>query len=165
SMVRLLFAALAVVFQVAGCAGNGAMPADGDTLCQTECTCLGQLMNCSSIGMTTFPTQIPRATTVIDLSHNSVEAISSPVLKSGKWSLKHLDLSDNTIAAVFFKTCQHLTTLEPSNLKENTLRYISRSTRENIKLRFKTPVRNSIFAGLCSLNVLLIKKNKLAFIP
>ncbi|XP_078534327.1 leucine-rich repeat-containing protein 66 [Lissotriton helveticus] len=166
-MFRLLFGALVCVLRVAGCAGEEEMLLVGDMLCQPECTCLGQLMNCSSVGMTAFPTQIPRAIRTVDLSHNSIGALSSPTLKRGKrnWSLKHLDLSDNIISAVIFKTCRHVTTLEPSNLNENTLRYILMTTRENIKLHFKRSRKISQSTGLCSLNVLLIKKNKLTFIP
>ncbi|XP_047472308.1 protein slit-like isoform X1 [Penaeus chinensis] len=95
-------------------------------LCPAQCRCEGTRLDCSGRELTSLPTDIPPATTHLDLSYNQLFSLDGTTSLAELKELTHLDLSHNRLTSLspdFFRGTRALTHLD---LSGNHISCISR---------------------------------------
>ncbi|XP_076105929.1 protein slit-like [Mytilus galloprovincialis] len=88
--------------------------------CPIACTCENQRVDCSYKKLTTFPSNIPTATTTLELSYNEITTLDRTFFKV-LTALKDLDLGENKIGMLDANVFEDLTTLEDLDLSINEI--------------------------------------------
>ncbi|XP_065344323.1 protein slit [Cloeon dipterum] len=117
-----------------------------DVPCPVGCSCIGTVVDCSGMRLTTVPRDIPQHTTELLLHDNELAEVGGDGLFGGLPHLRRLDLSRNKIGAVephAFEGCAKLNELL---LSSNRLSVVSKKS----------------FQGLNSLKHLALDNNQVA---
>ena len=117
--------------------------------CPDDCRCsesesLGLLVNCSDLGFTVIPRNLPLNTTALDLSRNHIHPLNSYSF-AGLSQLRWLDVSDNGIGHISKEAFQGLITLKTLSLRKNALNFYE--------------ISPNLFKPLSNLEVLDIRNN------
>ncbi|XP_027692274.1 leucine-rich repeat-containing protein 66 [Vombatus ursinus] len=136
-----------------------------DSLSDSECRWNGDLlMDCSFTGKSDIPMAIPQTVTTVDLSYNSIRALSVSNMKKEDWTIKHLNLSNNRISELTFCSFMCFPSLETLNLNDNEIHSVSLVLQRHSSLLGKCP-RKGFRNVFTSLKVLSIQRNHLNATP
>ncbi|XP_020845904.1 leucine-rich repeat-containing protein 66 [Phascolarctos cinereus] len=136
-----------------------------DSRSHSECRWNGDLlMDCSFTGKSDMPMAIPQTVTTVDLSYNSIRALSVSNTEKEDWTIKHLNLSNNRISELTFSSFMCFPSLEMLNLNDNEIHSISLVLQRHSSLLGKCPSKGfrNVFT---SLKVLSIQRNHLNATP
>ncbi|XP_044536783.1 leucine-rich repeat-containing protein 66-like isoform X1 [Gracilinanus agilis] len=122
------------------------------------------LMDCSFTGKSDIPMAIPQTVTTLDLSYNSIRALSVSNMRNEDWTIKHLNLSNNRISELTFSSFMCFPSLETLNLSDNGIHSISLDLQRRNSLLRKCQ-RNGFRNVFTSLKVLSIQRNHLNATP
>uniref|UniRef100_K7E4Q9 Leucine rich repeat containing 66 n=1 Tax=Monodelphis domestica TaxID=13616 RepID=K7E4Q9_MONDO len=122
------------------------------------------LMDCSFTGKSDIPMAIPQTVTTLDLSYNSIRALSVSNVRNEDWTIKHLNLSNNRISELTFSSFMCFCSLETLNLSDNGIHSISLDLQRRNSLLRKCQ-RNGFRNVFTSLKVLSIQRNHLNATP
>ncbi|XP_066950508.1 protein slit-like isoform X2 [Macrobrachium rosenbergii] len=90
---------------------------DEADLCPASCRCDGTRLDCSGRDLTEIPTNLPTASTTLDLSYNQLFSLEGSTLFMRLKDLTHLDLSHNRLTGLtadFFRGARSLANLDLS---------------------------------------------------
>ncbi|XP_036620783.1 leucine-rich repeat-containing protein 66 [Trichosurus vulpecula] len=136
-----------------------------DILSDSGCRWNGDLlMDCSFTGKSDIPMAIPQTVTTVDLSYNSIRALSVSNKKKEDWTIKHLNLSNNRISELTFSSFMCFPSLETLNLSDNGIYSISLDLQRHSSLLGKCQ-RKGFRNVFTSLKVLSIQRNHLNATP
>ncbi|XP_051820935.1 leucine-rich repeat-containing protein 66 [Antechinus flavipes] len=136
-----------------------------DILSDSRCRWNGDLlMDCSFTGKSDIPKAIPQTVTTVDLSYNSIRALSVSDMKNEDWTIKHLNLSNNKISELTFSSFMCFPSLETLNLNDNGIHSISLDLQRHSSLLGKCQ-RKGFRNVFTSLKVLSVQRNHLNATP
>ncbi|XP_074132680.1 leucine-rich repeat-containing protein 66 [Sminthopsis crassicaudata] len=136
-----------------------------DILSDSRCRWNGDLlMDCSFTGKSDIPKAIPQTVTTVDLSYNSIRALSVSNMKNEDWTIKHLNLSNNRISELTFSSFMCFPSLETLNLNDNGIHSISLDLQRHSSLLGKCQ-RKGFRNVFTSLKVLSVQRNHLNATP
>ncbi|XP_078679051.1 leucine-rich repeat and fibronectin type III domain-containing protein 1-like protein [Branchiostoma floridae x Branchiostoma belcheri] len=118
----------------------------GTAEAQADCssTCSANNCDCSSLGLTSVPQDLPRTITELDLGGNRITTLSQSDF-SRYTRLRTLRLDDNLISTINSRTFSPLTNLNNLDLSRNRL----------------TSLRSNMFTGQGNLNELYLNNNQI----
>ncbi|KAI4881104.1 hypothetical protein NFI96_024793, partial [Prochilodus magdalenae] len=134
--------------------------------CPFGCQCSRRVVQCSDLGLTSVPKDIPKDTLMIDLQNNDITEIKEDDFK-GLNNLYALFLVNNRISKIHPKAFQNLDKLQLLYLSYNLLTQIPENLPRNIlELRIHdnriARIQKEAFKGMHSLNVLEMTANPIA---
>ncbi|XP_064606178.1 LOW QUALITY PROTEIN: leucine-rich repeats and immunoglobulin-like domains protein 2 [Liolophura sinensis] len=136
---------------------------NGDTL---GCSSLGNMMDCSRMGLVELPESFPSWVTRIDLQSNGISSIQQEAF-SGLLKLEQLDLSNNELTSINKTVFQNLPALKNVKLGYNKLTEIPRlgknSSVTHLYLHHNhiRAISSSILADLPKLRLLDLNYNRI----
>ncbi|XP_029455243.1 asporin [Rhinatrema bivittatum] len=134
-------------------------------VCPFGCQCSLRVVQCSDLGLTSIPSNIPLDTRLIDLQNNKIKEIKENDLK-GLSSLYALFLNNNKLSKIHPKAFQSLKKLRRLYLSHNQLIEIPSNLPKSLaELRIHDnkvkKVQKDAFKGMMSLHVLEMSANPL----
>ncbi|XP_057700859.1 amphoterin-induced protein 1-like [Corythoichthys intestinalis] len=141
---------------------------------QKTCLCASNIISCSNVNLTSPPIPLPKYTSVLDLSFNSITKLRAewtPVVLS---HLHTLLLNHNRLYFLSSEAFVHVTRLRYLDLSSNELRQLDEYMFEPLeKLEVLLLYKNSIsqidpsaaFSGLASLKKLYLSQNLISRFP
>ncbi|XP_019735968.1 amphoterin-induced protein 1-like [Hippocampus comes] len=142
--------------------------------CQKTCVCASSIISCSKGNLTNPPTPLPKYTSVLDLSFNSISRLRAewtPIVLS---RLHTLLLSHNGLFFLSSEAFAHVTRLRYLDLSSNRLRQLDEymfEPLENLEvlLLYKNSIsqidRSAAFSGLVNLQKLYLSHNLISRFP
>ncbi|XP_077385198.1 amphoterin-induced protein 1-like [Festucalex cinctus] len=142
--------------------------------CQKTCVCASDIISCSDQNLTNPPVPLPKYTSVLDLSFNSIGRLRAewtPVVLS---RLHMLLLGHNGLFFLSSEAFVHVTQLRYLDLSSNQLRQLDEymfEPLENLEvlLLYKNSIsqidRSAAFSGLVSLQKLYLSHNRISRFP
>ncbi|XP_017305654.1 asporin [Ictalurus punctatus] len=136
------------------------------TDCPFGCQCLSRVVQCSDLGLTSVPREIPADTLMIDLQNNDITEIKEDDFKK-LTNLYALFLVNNQISKIHPKAFQNMGKLRLLYLSYNLLTEIPANLPKNIlELRIHdnkiSRIQKDAFKGMQSLHVLEMSANPIA---
>ncbi|KAM8933686.1 biglycan [Pelodytes ibericus] len=134
-------------------------------LCPFGCQCHLRVVQCSDLGLTSVPKNIPKDTTLLDLQNNKIVEIKKDDFK-GLAKLYALVLVNNKISKVNEKAFEPLINLQKLYISKNSLEEIPRSLPSSLaELRIHEnkikKVPKDVFNGLKNMNCIEMGGNPL----
>ncbi|XP_066528634.1 asporin [Hoplias malabaricus] len=134
--------------------------------CPFGCQCSRRVVQCSDLGLTSVPREIPADTLMIDLQNNDITEIKEDDFK-GLTNLYALFLVNNRISKVHPKAFKNMDKLQLLYLSYNLLTQIPENLPKNIlELRIHdnkiARIQKEAFKGMQSLHVLEMSANPIA---
>nr|XP_006815649.1 PREDICTED: leucine-rich repeats and immunoglobulin-like domains 2 isoform X2 [Saccoglossus kowalevskii] len=161
--VLLYFYAAFVISGVVLCPGCNAQR----SMCPSNCSCLGPLVDCSNKHLTEMPKEIPTWTEFLDLQSNYIQSLPHDAF-DGLVNLRQLDLSNNELTTINGSIFENLTRLQELKIAFNSLTTIPNFGGKLINLTQLSLHHNNIIDisgtsldGLASLRELDLNYNKI----
>nr|XP_048682610.1 amphoterin-induced protein 1 [Caretta caretta] len=127
--------------------GCGLAPEAGSLLnCPPRCLCASNIISCSKLGLGIIPTQLPRFTAILDLSHNNLTRLRADWTPARLPHLHSLLLSHNALGFISTEAFCHVPHLRYLDLSSNSLKALE----------------EFLFSQLQELEVLLLYNNQIA---
>ncbi|XP_078423877.1 decorin [Cetorhinus maximus] len=145
--------------------GSGFLPDDDVPRCPFGCQCQRRVVQCSDLGLTTVPENIPKDTTLLDLQNNKITELKENDFKNLK-NLHALILVNNKIGTVHPKAFAPLVKLQRLYLSKNLLKEIPANMPSSLhELRIHeneiTKVKKNAFDNLSQVYALEMGSNPL----
>ncbi|KAM8907715.1 decorin isoform 1-T2 [Spinachia spinachia] len=133
--------------------------------CPFRCQCHLRVIQCSDLGLTTIPDDIPDDTTLLDLQNNKITEIKENDFKHLK-GLHALILVNNKITIIHPKALSPLTKLQRLYLSKNMLKEMPPNMPKSLQeLRIHendiTKIKKASFQGLSNIIVMELGSNPL----
>ncbi|XP_008585265.1 PREDICTED: leucine-rich repeat-containing protein 66 [Galeopterus variegatus] len=122
------------------------------------------LANCSFTAKHDIPVDISQTAAKVDVSFSFFRVLLQSHMKKEDWKIKCLDLSNNLISKITLSPLTYLHALEILNLSNNAIHSIPLDLPRP-KFLFVKCYRSSFRSGLPFLRVLILRRNKLIYIP
>uniref|UniRef100_A0A3B1JHG2 Asporin n=1 Tax=Astyanax mexicanus TaxID=7994 RepID=A0A3B1JHG2_ASTMX len=134
--------------------------------CPFGCTCSKRVVQCSDLGLTAVPREIPADTLMIDLQNNDITEIKEDDFK-GLNTLYAMFLVNNRISKIHPKAFQNMDKLQLLYLSYNLLTQVPENLPKNVlELRIHdnkiSRIQKEAFKGMHSLQVLEMTANPIA---
>ncbi|XP_061545116.1 amphoterin-induced protein 1-like [Phycodurus eques] len=142
--------------------------------CQQTCVCASNIISCSKGNLTNAPIPLPKYTTVLDLSFNSISRLRAKWTSVVLSRLHTLLLSHNGLSFLSSEAFADVTRLRYLDLSSNELRQLDEymfEPLENLEvlLLYKNSIsqidRSAAFSGLVSLQKLYLSQNLISRFP
>ncbi|XP_061689889.1 amphoterin-induced protein 1-like [Syngnathoides biaculeatus] len=142
--------------------------------CQKTCVCASDIIGCSRGNLTSAPVPLPKYTTVLDLSFNSISRLRAEWTPVELSRLHTLLLSHNGLSFLSSEAFAHVTKLRYLDLSSNELRQLDENMFEPLEdlqvlLLYKNSIsqidRSAAFSGLASLQKLYLSQNLISRFP
>ncbi|XP_048404635.2 decorin [Stegostoma tigrinum] len=145
--------------------GSGLFPDTEMPVCPFGCQCHLRVVQCSDLGLTTVPKDIPKDTTLLDLQNNRITEIKENDFKNLR-NLNALILVNNKISTVHPKAFAPLVKLQRLYLSKNLLKEIPANIPPSLhELRIHeneiTKVKKNAFDNLSQVYALEMGSNPL----
>ncbi|XP_038636759.1 decorin isoform X1 [Scyliorhinus canicula] len=145
--------------------GSGFLPESEGPICPFGCQCHRRVVQCSDLGLTTVPENIPKDTTLLDLQNNKITEIKENDFKNLK-NLHALILVNNKIGTVHPKAFVPLVRLQKLYMSKNLLKEIPANMPPSLhELRIHeneiTKVKKNVFDNLSQVYALEMGGNPL----
>lgn len=134
-------------------------------LCPFGCQCHLRVVQCSDLGLTSVPKNIPKDTTLLDLQNNKILEIKKDDFK-GLTSLYALVLVNNKISKINEKAFEPLQKMQKLYISKNSLEEIPKSLPKSlVELRIHEnkikKIPKDVFNGLKNMNCIELGGNPL----
>uniref|UniRef100_A0A3P9KFP5 Ig-like domain-containing protein n=1 Tax=Oryzias latipes TaxID=8090 RepID=A0A3P9KFP5_ORYLA len=141
--------------------------------CKKTCVCASNIISCSKANLSNIPTSLPRYTTVLDLSFNSITRLRAGWTSTRLDSLQRLLLNNNGLNFLSSEAFLHVTNLHYLDLSFNDLRQLDELIFEPLEqlqvlLLYKnniSQIDRSAFSGLMLLQRVYLSHNRISRFP
>ncbi|XP_041639674.1 amphoterin-induced protein 1-like [Cheilinus undulatus] len=141
--------------------------------CHKTCVCASNIVSCSKMNLTHVPLPLPRYTSVLDLSFNSITRLQAEWTPIKLMRLHSLLLSNNGLNFLSSEAFVHVTRLRYLDLSSNSLRQLDEFIFEPLEflevlLLYNnriSQIDRSAFSGLISLQRLYLSHNQISRFP
>ncbi|KAM9361221.1 amphoterin-induced protein 1-like [Symphorus nematophorus] len=141
--------------------------------CHKTCVCASNILSCSQMNLTNVPTALPKYTTVLDLSFNSITRLRAEWTPIKLMRLHTLLLSHNGLNFLSSEAFVHVTQLRYLDLSSNSLRQLDEYIFEPLEhlevlLLYNnciSQIDRTAFSGLNMLQRLYLSQNQISRFP
>nr|XP_057911032.1 amphoterin-induced protein 1-like [Doryrhamphus excisus]XP_057911033.1 amphoterin-induced protein 1-like [Doryrhamphus excisus] len=141
--------------------------------CQRTCVCASNIISCSKVNLTNVPVPLPKYTSVLDLSFNSISRLRAEWTPISLGELHTLLLSHNGLSFLSSEAFVYVTAVRYLDLSSNELRQLDEFIFEPLEklevlLLYKnciSQIDRSAFSGLASLQKLYLSQNQISRFP
>ncbi|XP_054639619.1 amphoterin-induced protein 1-like [Dunckerocampus dactyliophorus] len=141
--------------------------------CQKTCVCASNIISCSKVNLTNVPVPLPKYTSVLDLSFNSISRLRAEWTPVPLGELHTLLLSHNGLSFLSSEAFVYVTGVRYLDLSSNELRQLDEYIFEPLEklevlLLYKnciSQIDRSAFSGLAGLQKLYLSQNQISRFP
>uniref|UniRef100_A0A803JHX6 Biglycan n=1 Tax=Xenopus tropicalis TaxID=8364 RepID=A0A803JHX6_XENTR len=143
----------------------GSTPMPPMDLCPFGCQCHLRVVQCSDLGLTSVPKNLPKDTTLLDLQNNKITEIKKEDFK-GLTNLYALVIVNNKISKVNDKAFEPMQKMQKLYISKNNLEEIPKNLPKSlVELRIHEnkikKVPKNVFSGLTNMNCIEMGGNPL----